>query len=733
MPHPLSAPGLLRFGPFEFEPKSGQLWSEGSTLRLADQPLALLNALLERPGEMVRREDLRRRLWPDGTFVDFEHGLNSAVSRLREALNDSATAPRFVETIPRRGYRLLVPVESDGRLVVDEVAPAELLPAAEAAAHTAPSSVREHATTTWRPSRRARVWIVVGATSLFLVCVAAVLQFRRGASPAPLLASVVIDLPDEWQILNESPAISPDSLQIVFSAWHSRAGRRAVWHRPLDASAAHMLAGTQDGSGPFWSPDGKSIGFFAEGKLKVLQLAGNTVRVVCDALPDANGAWVSEDAILFAPDPTGAVSEVSVEHGSVRHVTELDRSTGELRHIRPTSLPDGRHFVYLSNHKDQFVATLASVDGMHAMALGRVQSYVVPTPSGHVVFVRDGRLVAQRLDVAAGRLTGDATVLAEGLALPGMSFVGRFSISPTMLVYLKAEELPALSELTTFDRTGKTVGTIGEPAGYTGPTFSPDGTRLAVARRESTGTARDIWVFDLARGNRLRLTLDAGDDLAPRWSSDGQWLMFSSNRRGFRDIYKRLSSGEGADELVFESDFHKAVNAWSPDGRFVVYDTGGLGDTADLHVLPLTGDRRPFVLDSERGFQQQADISPDGRLITYASSESGQFEVIVKSFPENAGRRQISTGGGREPVWRGDGRELFFLADDTVMTVDVHTNAAGFAWSAPRKLFQIPNLQRIPRGFTASPDGQRFIAVVATTPVEPQRFTTLLNWTALVK
>jgi Tol biopolymer transport system component len=331
-------------------------------------------------------------------------------------------------------------------------------------------------------------------------------------------------------------------------------------------------------------------------------------------------------------------------------------------------------------------------------------------------------------------LTGDATVLAEGLALPGMpgmSFVGRFAISPAMLVYLKAEELPALSELRIFDRTGKAVGTVDEPAGYTGPTFSPDGTRLAVARRESTVTTRDIWVFDLVRGNRLRLTLDDGDDKAPRWSADGQWLMFSSNRLGVDDIYKVLASGEGADELVFASETHKSVNAWSLDGRFVVYDTGGPGSTVDLYALPLDGDRRPIVVDSHYGFQQQADISPDGRLIAYASSESGKYEVMVKNFPEEGGRRQISTDGGREPVWRRDGRELFFLADDTVMSVDVHTSAVGFDWSVPRTLFKIPNLQKIPRGFTVSPDGQRFVAVVATTPV--QRFTTLLNWTALLK
>jgi Tol biopolymer transport system component/DNA-binding winged helix-turn-helix (wHTH) protein len=729
---------MFRFGPFEFDPKSGQLRSESSTHRLADQPLALLTALLERPGEMVSREELRLRLWPDGTFVDFEHGLNSAVSRLREALKDSANAPRFVETIPRRGYRLLVPVEAGGAAIVDEVAPAEPFLPNDGAPHAARSMVPEPAMS-WRPRRRTVAWMAVAAAGL--VCVLGLLQFRRDVTPAPLLASVVIDLPDEWQILNESPAISPDSRQIVFSAWHSRAGRRAIWQRPLDTRAARMLAGTENGSAPFWSPDGTSIGFFAGGKLKVLQLPGGSVRVVCDTPPDASGTWIRADAILLAPGPTGAVSEVSVARGAVRQVTKLDRSTGELRQVRPTSLPDGRHFVYLSDRKDRLIATLASVDEARTVPLGPVRSQVVATPSGHVMFVRDGALLSQRLDVAAGRLTGDATVLAEGLTLPGTSFDGRFSASPAMLVYLKAEELPALSELRIFDRSGKTVGTVGEPAGYTGPSLSPDGTRLAVARRESTVPARDIWVFDLAGGKRLRLTLDAGEDLAPRWSSDGRWLMFSSDRRGVRDIYKRLASGEGADELVFESEISKSVNTWSLDGRFVVYDTGGLGRAPHLHLLPLFGDRRPVVLTSELGFQQQADISPDSRLLAYASSESGKFEVIVQSFPEIAGRRQISTNGGREPVWRGDGRELFFLSDDTVMAVDVHTprlrsgqaSAAGVEWSVPRPLFKIPNLQRIPRGLTVSADGQRFIAVVATTPTEPQKFTTVLNWTSLVK
>ncbi len=578
MPQP--TPRVFRFGPFEFDPKSGQLRSESGTHLLADQPLALLNALLERPGEMVSREELRLRLWPDGTFVDFDHGLNSAVSRLREALKDSASTPRFVETIPRRGYRLLVPVRAEGPVAGDALAPTEPLPADDAAQQAAAAVAREPATAP--PRRRARLaWMGVAA-GLFVVLIAAIVQSRRGTALVPQLASFVIDLPSEWIIQDESPAISFDSRHIIFSAWNPRDGRRAIWHRPLETGAARMLAATEDGRAPFWSPDGKSIGFFAEGRLKTIPLAGGPARVVCDAAQDATGTWIRADVILFAPGPTGAVSEVSVENNAVRQITRVDRSRGDLQHVRPTSLPDGRHFVYLANRKDQLVATLASVDGTDAVPLGTVQSHVVAGPSGLVVFVRDGTLLAQRLDVAAGRLTGDATVLAEGLTNPGGSGNGRFSASPTLLVYLKVRRRLFRSEVKIFDRAGKTVGTVGEPGEYTAPSLSPDGMRLAVARRESTVPARDIWVFDLARDNRLRLTLDPADDLAPHWSPDGQWLVFSSNRRGVRDIYKRRPSGEGADELVYESTTHKSVNAWSRDGRFLVYDTGGGKTDSDL-------------------------------------------------------------------------------------------------------------------------------------------------------
>jgi eukaryotic-like serine/threonine-protein kinase len=593
--------------------------------------------------------------------------------------------------------------------------------------------IEEALSRTKRQHDRRYLWTAVTAAMLLATSLTVWLWPRRDSAPAPLLASVVIELPAEWFILNQSPALSPDSRSIAFSALH-QSGRVAIWLRPVRASSLRILADTDDGHAPFWSPAGDALGFFAQGKLKIRRMTDGLVRVLCDAPFDSTGTWISPDTILFAPDATSEVAEINVKTGAWRSITRLDTAAGELRHAMPMSLPNGRQFVYLSVRRDQRTAMLASVDGGQPVALQSVQSHVQTTASGHALFVDNGTLIAQRLDSKAGALTGEPTVLARELTVAGGYFDGRFSASPAMLVYLNAvarHRPPA--ELVVFDRAGQRIGTIGDPGYYTAPTFSPDGTRVAVARGDDPSPARDIWVFDLNGGTRTRVTLDPSDDLGPRWSSDGQWLTFSSNRRGQRDIYKHRASGEGPDEVVFESAVSKSVNAWSPDGRFIVYDTGGGGVKSDLHVLPLFGDRRPRVLSSTAGLQQQADISPDGRLIAYASSASGRYEVIVETFPEKGGVWQISTDGGSQPVWGPDGRELFFASGDTILSIDVRRSSVGLNWSAPRPMFRIANFQGLPRSLAVSPDGQRFVAVVLSGAEEPQRLMTLLNWTALVQ
>lgn len=712
--------GSIRFGPFELDPRSGQLRNGVNRQLLADQPLALLNALLERPGELVTRDELRHRLWPRGTFVDFDHGLNSAVNRLREALNDSADAPKFVETIPRRGYRLLVPVA------------ASQVAASPEAPRTSSPTVEQHSSAT-PVTPTGRRWVAWAISAIVALALSGLAMWRgRAERPAPLVANVAIDLPEGWSVLNSRPAISPDSRHIAFSAFHP-SGRLAIWLRPLDADTPRILPHTEDGSAPFWSPDSKRIGFSAQGHLKVLDLAEGSVRVVCDAPAGSGGAWVSPSVVLFAPGATGGVTRVDLETGESQFATTLDATAGDLKHVWPMSLPDGHHFVYVATRKGTSVAMLGKLGGAAPVALGPVQSHVQPTESGHVLFVRDGILLGQRLDVDAKRLTGEPTILADRLTLPGRFFSGRFSASQAMLVYLEAN-LPRQQQLTIFDRSGTRVGTVGEVAAYSSPSFSPDGTRLAVARSEPTTPSRDIWVFDIVHGTQSRLTHDIADDVGPRWSSDGRWLMFSSDRRGQRDLYKRLASGEGTDELVLESPDDKSMSAWSPDGRFVVYDTGSASATSwpDLHVADLSGDGRVRALAAQPGVQFQAAISPDGRLVAYASSESGRYEVVVETFPEPGGRWQISTAGGTNPSWRRDGRELYFAAGDTVTAVQVR-RTTGLEWSAPQPLFTIPNLDASPRGLASSADGQRFVALVRAAPPRPQRFTTMLNWSALLK
>ncbi len=291
-----------------------------------------------------------------------------------------------------------------------------------------------------------------------------------------------------------------------------------------------MLAGTEDGTEPFWSPDGKSIGFLAEGQAESSSARGRrgARRLRCSA---ATRAERGSGQMSFcsrpgrpAPSPRSASSAATV-----RHVTELDRSKADLRHVRPTSLPDGRHFVYLANRKDQLIATLASVDGTGAVALGPVQSHVEATPSGHVVFVRDSMLLSQPLDVAAGRLTGDATVLADGLTLPGrwlrwqvldIADTARLPEGDRSAQLDRAQDLRPFGEDGRVPLAGQT-GIRNRASRPMAPAWPWRATNRAVP-------ARDIWVFDLVHGTRLQLTLDAGDDLAPQWSADGRSLMFSS-------------------------------------------------------------------------------------------------------------------------------------------------------------------------------------------------------------
>jgi Tol biopolymer transport system component len=344
--------------------------------------------------------------------------------------------------------------------------------------------------------------------------------------------------------------------------------------------------------------------------------------------------------------------------------------------------------------------------------------------------------VAQRFDPRTYSLQGERTILARDVSVDQPT-LGLFSASSDLVVYLKRAMVPGDMHMRIFDRTGTAVGTVGDRGVYSGIRISPDGTRLAVARRDMRAGTRDIWIHDLTGRPPVRLTFDGHDDLAPAWSADGKTILFTSDRRGERDVYRKDVAGQKPETVVLSSPESKSLNALSPDGRMLIYDTGARGtrdaqgraNLADLFSVSLAGTTRVRPLAVSPAYEGMADISPDGRLVTYHSSEAGELEVFVETFPDKQGRWQVTTAGGREPIWAANGRELFYLStSDELCAVDVYREGGGVRFGPQRVLFKIHDLAYTVRKFAPMPDGRRFIVITTDPHPTPQQMTVLVNW-----
>ena len=533
-------------------------------------------------------------------------------------------------------------------------------------------------------------------------------------------------------------AISPDGRHIAFSL--IMAERLELWIRPLDSLEARALPGTQDAWLPFWSPDSTQIGFFSEGKLKKIALAGGPPQTLCDA-PDAwGGTWNREGEILFTPGVNDVLYRVSEQGGVPAPVTTFDVAEGHGIHRFPRFLPDGRHFLYLQSaagdNSGTYLASLDSKGVRRLLADGTQVEYAPGSPGqkGHLLFVREGTLVAQPFDAGGLQMAGDLFPVMEQVQV-AQSGIGRFSVSEDGVLVVVGGEDSETFQMTWFDRKGSQLGLLGKPAGYSNPALSPDENKLAVGILDPRTRTRDLWVFDLARGTSSRLTFDPADDLNPLWSPDGTRIVFTSMRKGQRDVYQKPASGAGETELVFESGEPKSVEDWSPDGRFVVYNHTG---RFDLLALPMTGERTPIPLFTDGFVEHQGRLSPNGRWIAYSSTESGSSEIYVQSFPpawegEEAvgrGKWQISTAGGIQAAWRRDGKELFYLEDGKLMAVNVRTDLGVFEAGVPRTLFQAPPLSRHGRRnhYVVSADGQRFLFNALVEEQQESSLTVVLNW-----
>ncbi len=575
-------------------------------------------------------------------------------------------------------------------------------------------------------NRERLAWIVAGA----LLCLVAVLlfivaNFRR--APTEVSATRFVIPASEKQGLLD-PSISPDGRRLVYSA--STEGKRQLWIRQLDSVTPQALPGTDKTSYPaFWSPDGRYIAFFADGKLKKMQLSGGPAQPLTDVPNPRGGSWNREGVIIFAPDGTSPLYRVSATGGERTQLTTLDESRQEISHRWPLFLPDGHHFLYLarSPQRENTALYVGSLDSKETKRVLSANSSVAYAPQGYLLFAREGTLMAQPFDVDKLGVTGEEFSVAEHIRYMSQSALAWFSVSENgVLVYSTGN---SATQLTWFDRSGTQLGTVGLQADYLSLRLSPDEKRVAVARTDPPAVAADLWLIELARGVASKLTSEPSMDDFPVWSPDGSQIAFSSTREGAMNLYRKLSSGAGKEEGLLKSNQAEHAQDWSPDGRFILYRTYGVKTKSDIWVLPMFGDRKPYPFLDREFDEPFARFSPDGRWVAYTSDETGTSEVYVREFQGSGRSWRVSINGGSLPRWRRDGKELFYFSGEKLMAVDVKAGGSSFEPGVPKLLFE----KNGTRNYDVSGDGQRFLVAVPVEESSSEPITVVLNWTADLK
>lgn len=589
--------------------------------------------------------------------------------------------------------------------------------------HASSSTVRRR----WR--RSGAFWMI--AVAALVAVLAAVILVRRPNDRILPLAAIVrfsLPLPDGSDSLEGAQfAVSPDGTRIVVAA-RGIDGRQRLWVRPLQSLEWHELARTEGAALPFWSPDSRAVGFFAERKLKRIDISNGLTHTLCDAPSGRGGTWGKQKVIVFAAGATGPLSVVHESGGTPQPATSLDQARGETAHMWPHFL-DGQRFLFVASATAKTQG--ASVAGLYAGSLNSDRQLIVPGggpgafAQGFLLFVRGTALVAQRFDPIRAELADDVQMISQGEQTGGSSVTGfAFSVSDSgVLVHQSGDARP--SQLTWFDRSGRAFATMGEPSDYQHFSLSPDGRRVALSRRDVRDAASHLWLIDADRHVMSRLTMGPSQNGSPLWAPDGLRIAFVSRRDGGEGLYVTDASGGGKEEALHRSPESSRPTDWSPDGRVLLYSTESTNTGSDLWILPLGGERKPQAFLQTPFNESDGHFSPDGRWVAYVSDESGRDEVHVRTFPQPDGRWQISAGGGSLPRWRGDGRELFFVSDGQLLAVDVQTGPT-LRVGAPRVLFTMRQADH----YEVSGDGQRFLVKMLMRERDKGGLQVVLNWTA---
>jgi Tol biopolymer transport system component len=585
------------------------------------------------------------------------------------------------------------------------------------------------------------------ALPLALVCVLAILIIaavsrtsdRDTQGPRPLDMAIVP--PDGVTVT--SLTLSPAGDQIAFSG--ARQGEPArLWIRQLDSIRAFELPDTDGAAFPFWSSDGRALGFFADGRLRTIALGTREVRTLAAAPNGRGGSWSEQDVILFAPDDDGPILRIGGQGGVAMPITTVEPGESD-GHAWPEFLPGGRRFLFFDQRRKMhgiYAGDLESGSTKHVVEAYSSGSF---TADGYLLYVRDN-LLAQKFDPATLQFIGDQVVVAnQVLAHFGWNHKADFSASRNGLLAVRYGE-DGHTRLSWVDRSGRELGSLASDADYSNPAIAPDGTHAVVTAydhgpRPSSSLAR----VDLETLQATRITAGSAFDVAPLWSPVGDRFIYLSQRRRGMETYERSASPGGDETRWMAAPPAKAGDAilrflvpesWTRDGALMTYSAIHPRTRSDIWLLDVRAGSALRPLFTGPHNEAQSQVSPDGRYVAYASDESGQLEVYVQTFPVPGPRWRLSTAGGADPRWRGDGRELFYVAADRkMMSVDV-TPGVQPRYGTPRPLFQthIKYLWQDTRNhYDVAPDGQRFLLLVPHADPRSAAYTLVLNWkTALV-
>lgn len=687
----------VRFDTFEADLRSGEIWKAGAKLRLGEQPFSVLAVLLGHAGDIVTREELQRELWPADTFVDFDRGLNKAINRLRDALGDDAEAPRLIETLPKRGYRFI------GRV---EASPSGPTPSSEPPGASVDGPAPP-------PRSMPLAWLAGVALTVAVAGIAGWAAWRPAPAVPPAVRSSILP-PPGLSFVPYDLALSRDGTHLAFVAQRPD-GTRSLWIRAMAETTATPVAGTDGASLPFWSPDVRHLGFFADRKLKAVEVAGGAIRILADVRRPSGGTWNADDVIVFAPDVNGPLYRVAASGGLPAAVSTVPGGDVVRGHRWPLFLPDGRHFLFVA------FSDASPSDNAPELRLGSLGSFEsTPIEWGgarsvaygldHLLYVRAGTLFAQPFDPIAGRARGPAVpIAAADLAGSPAFYPSAATVSANgLLVFQSSADVPAA--LVWLDAQGRERADR-RTLTFASPAVSPDGRLIAGSCEGARRGILAICVADLERGVSARIT-EGPNDRYPVWSRDGREVAYASGA----GIFRVPANGTGSPSFVSRRGI---PTGWLADGRILSF-----GSRRGVVSLALSSPATHEI--TELGPGAEGQLSPDGAWLAYIAPDG----LVAQRFPAGDARLTLAASGAAQPRWSRNGRHLFYVSPGkTLMAVDFDP-VAGTARPA-RVIAQtrIVEVALVGLQYDVTPDGGFVVNALTGAPAP---LTLLSGWTPLL-